>query len=92
MAIIAYIIFFVPLLAGNRSQFVTYHTNQGTVLFIFAIALQFVLTFLLFVPLLGLLLQIARLLPLVLMIIGIMNASKGQMVPLPIIGGFTIIK
>lgn len=92
MAIIAYIIFFVPLLVGNRSQFVTYHTNQGTVLFIFAVALQIVLSFFLFIPLLGLLFQIVRLLPLVLLIIGIMNASKGEMKPLPIIGGFTIIK
>ncbi|MDD5356553.1 MAG: hypothetical protein PHS53_00180 [Candidatus Pacebacteria bacterium] len=92
MAIIAYIIFFVPLLMGNRSQFVNYHTNQGTVLFIFMIILQVVLSFLVFIPLIGLLLQIARLLPFVLMVIGIMNAAKGAMNPLPIIGGFTIIK
>ena len=92
MAIIAYILFFVPLLAGKRSQFVTYHTNQGTLLFIFAVVLQIILPILIFIPLLGLLFQIARIIPLVLLVIGIINASKGEMKPLPLIGGYTIIK
>jgi uncharacterized membrane protein len=36
MAILAYIIFFIPLIvnADGKSPFVRYHTNQGTVLFI----------------------------------------------------------
>jgi uncharacterized membrane protein len=36
MAILAYIFFFVPLLAGahKTSPYVRYHANQGTVLFI----------------------------------------------------------
>jgi len=36
MAILAYILFFVPLIAGahKTSPFVKYHTNQGTILFI----------------------------------------------------------
>lgn len=40
MAILAYILFFVPLLTGahKTSRFARYHTNQGTVLFIFAVA------------------------------------------------------
>ena len=40
MAILAYILFFIPLLAGEhrKSPFVKYHTNQGTVLALFAIA------------------------------------------------------
>lgn len=93
MAIVAYIIFFVPLLVGKRSPFVTYHTNQGTVLFIFAVVGGIVLSILLgFIPFLGIISMLFDLLVLVLMIIGIMNASKGVMKPLPIIGGFTIIK
>jgi len=37
MAILAYIIFFIPLLAGahKKSRFVKYHANQGLVLFLF---------------------------------------------------------
>ena len=40
MAIIAYILFFIPLLTGDykKSPFVKYHTNQGTVLFLASLA------------------------------------------------------
>ncbi len=92
MAYLAYIIFFIPLLMGNRSAFVNYHTNQGTVLFIFTVALQIFLSFFVAVPVLGLLFQIALIIPFVLWIIGLINVSKGEMKPLPIIGGITLIK
>jgi uncharacterized membrane protein len=44
MAIIAYILFFIPLLTGDykKSEFVKYHTNQGTILFISAVGLSIV--------------------------------------------------
>jgi uncharacterized membrane protein len=40
IAIVAYILFFVPLLMGahKTSPFVKFHTNQGTILIIFAVA------------------------------------------------------
>jgi uncharacterized membrane protein len=40
MAILSYIIFFIPLLAGahKTSPFVKHHANQGTALFLFALA------------------------------------------------------
>ena len=40
MAVLAYIIFFIPLLTGDykKSDYVKYHTNQGTVLGLLAIA------------------------------------------------------
>jgi uncharacterized membrane protein len=40
MAVLSYIIFFIPLLAGahKTSPFVKYHANQGTVLFLLALA------------------------------------------------------
>ena len=40
MAIIAYILFFIPLLTGDykKSPFVKYHTNQGTLLFFLMVA------------------------------------------------------
>lgn len=48
MAILAYLLFFVPLLAGThkKSAFVKYHTNQGTVLFLAAIAVSIALSIL----------------------------------------------
>lgn len=52
MAILSYIFFFVPLIAGTykTSPYVRYHANQGTLLFIFAVGGYLALTvaFLLF--------------------------------------------
>jgi len=108
MAILAYILFFIPLLAGTHktSNFVKYHTNQGTVLFlatvIFGIVLGIlsaILTAILWRTfawgLLGVIHIILGLLwfvPLVFCILGIVNAATGKMKPLPVIGKFTIIK
>ena len=39
MAVLAYIIFLIPLLAAKDSPFAKYHTNQGLVLFLAAIIL-----------------------------------------------------
>ena len=48
MAILAYILFFIPLLTGahKTSPFVKYHTNQGTVLCIAAVAFAIISTIL----------------------------------------------
>ena len=109
MAILAYILFFVPLFAGahKTSDFVKYHTNQGTVLAIFSVALSIATSILsaifkaifnvILLPELwwfGIrpLLSLLWLAPLALCIIGIINAAKNQMKPLPVIGKFTIIK
>jgi uncharacterized membrane protein len=108
MAVLAYILFFVPLIAGTHktSPFVKYHTNQGIVLVIFYAAFAIVTSILsavimgiavaslavgliMAVPVIILLLWIF---PLVLVIIGIINAATGKMNPLPIIGKFTILK
>ena len=108
MAILAYILFFIPLLAGahKTSPFVKYHTNQGTVLFlaavIFGIAVG-ILTAILSFVLLGIgawglwwgihiIINLLWLAPLALCIIGIINAANKQKKPLPVIGKFTIIK
>lgn len=98
MGILAYLIFFVPLLVGNRTPFITYHTNQGTILFILAFGGHIVLSmfwgmFGLFgYGLMGLLSGVFNLFILALAILGIINVTKNEMKPLPIIGGFTIIK
>jgi len=101
MAILAYIIFFVPLIAGTykTSPFVKFHTNQGTLLFICNCAFMVLMSILIFIlaitPLgfLSFLLTFLYFAPLVFVIIGIINAAGGKFVKLPLIGGlFTILK
>lgn len=91
MAIIAYIIFFIPLLAARDSKFAMYHANQGLNLFLLAVAVSIVGTI---IPFLGwfLILPFGHLAVLIFVIMGIINASKGEMKPLPLIGKFELIK
>jgi uncharacterized membrane protein len=89
MAIIAYILFFIPLLTGDakKDPFVKYHVKQGLVLFLLAVALSIVssiLPYYFWWSINGLL----NLGMLVLLIIGIMNAANGKQEPLPLIGQF----
>ncbi|MEI6528693.1 MAG: hypothetical protein WCO10_03440 [bacterium] len=90
MAIIAYILFFIPLIAvQNRSAFLNFHVNQGLNLFIVGVAGSVILN-LLHVFALS---QVWGLVVLVLAIMGIISASKNEMKPLPVIGGlFNLIK
>lgn len=102
MSILAYILFFIPLLTGahKTSPFVKYHTNQGTVLFIFAavygVAYSVISGILLAISwrlwLIGNILGWVSLVFLVLCVVGIINAANGKMNPLPVIGGISIIK
>jgi uncharacterized membrane protein len=108
MAIVAYILFFIPLLTGahRNSTFVKYHTNQGTVLFIVCIAwgVAYWIITAIFTALLlhaatwGLwsvittILSFLWLIPTILCEVGIINAVNGRYKPLPLIGGISIIK
>lgn len=101
MAVLAYIIFLIPLFAAKESKFARYHTNQGLVLFIASVVLSIVysiLTTILYAISwrLGLavsgILWLVFLLPTILAVIGIINAVNGRMKPLPILGGITILK
>jgi len=108
MAIIAYILFFIPLLTGDhqKSPFVKFHTNQGTVLFLVAITtniawwiLSTILSIILaklHVSFFGCFLSLVGILfplaVLVLCVLGIINAANGKTIPLPVIGKWTIIK
>lgn len=87
-AILSYIgiLFVVPLLAAKDSPFAMYHANQGLILFLLSIALG-VATSIVWV-----LAIVAWAVPLVFMILGIINAANGQMKPLPLIGGISILK
>lgn len=89
LGILAYILFFIPILAARDSKFAMYHANQGLALFIVAVASNVVAGFIpFFGPLLSGLLSLGFL---AFMVIGIINASKGEMKPLPIIGGISLL-
>jgi uncharacterized membrane protein len=95
LAIIGYIIpilFFIPLVTdAKNSPFAKFHANQQLVLLIAAIAVDVVGGV---IPFLGwfIILPIGTILIIVLAILGLIHAAKGEMKPLPIIGGFNIIK
>ena len=89
MAIIAYIIFFIPLLTGDaqKDSFIKYHTKQGLVLFLLVVLLNivnYIMPFYIWWTINWLL----SLGTLVLLVIGIANAAGGKKEPLPLIGGF----
>jgi uncharacterized membrane protein len=114
MAIVGYLIFFLPLLTGDhrKSPFVKYHTNQGTLLFFLYVAYAIVYSILLaifgaivagavmsgsygalgFFGIVTTLLTILWFVPLILVILGIINAATGKAKPLPVIGRFNVIK
>jgi len=87
MAIVAYIIFFIPLLTdAKKDPFVKYHVKQGIVLFI-ASVLVGIISYILPWQL-SIISQLLEVCVFVLMVIGIVNASKGEQKPLPVIGKF----
>jgi len=102
MAILAYIVFFVPLLTGahKKSDFVKFHTNQGTVLAIASIGWAIVSSILSGVITsinyrlywVGSIFSLVSLAIFILNIMGIINAANNKQEPLPIVGGFTILK
>jgi len=95
MGILAYlwILFLVPYLAAKESPFAKFHANQGCILFIMWIALWVVGFILAFIPIIGWLIAFALYICcLVFAIMGIINAAKGEMKELPIVGKYTILK
>lgn len=87
MAIVAYILFFIPLLTDAKNDpFVKYHVKQGLVLFIyFAIAWIVVNV----IPVVGwVLYPVLEIIGIVLLVLGILNAINGKEKPLPVIGKY----
>jgi uncharacterized membrane protein len=95
MAIIGYIIpiiFFIPLVTdAKNSPFAKFHANQQLNLLLAAIAVNIVGGV---IPVLGwfIILPIGSIMLIVFAIMGIINAVKGEMKKLPLIGGFELIK
>ena len=89
MGLLAYILFFIPLLAAKDSPFAKYHTNQGFVLFLSYI----VASVLWIIPILGwIAAPIVYIAVTVLSIMGIINALGGKAINLPIVGKLKIFK
>ncbi len=91
MAAISYlwILFLVPLLAAKDDAFARYHANQGLVLFLAEIAISVIGI----IPFVGpIIAAVGGIATFVFAILGIINAVKGEMKPLPFIGGIEIIK
>lgn len=90
MAIAACFIFFLPLLTdAKHSPFAMHWANQS----LLRVFVHIGAAVLLFIPILGwMLFPFVQLFGLVLFILSIVWAARGQMKPLPIIGGYTILK
>ncbi len=91
MALLGYIIFFIPLLAAKESRYAMFHANQGLILFLAGIVVSIAGSI---IPILGwfIILPVGCIIVAVLGIIGIINAWTGKAKDLPIIGKVRIIK
>ena len=89
MAVLAYIIFLIPLLAAKESKFARFHTNQGLVLFIIGVLSSVVAV----IPIIGwIIAPIGAILVTVLAVIGVINALNGRAKEVPVVGKFKILK
>jgi len=90
-AALAYVIFFLPLILCGDSTFGKFHANQGFILFIGCVIVSIAGSV---VPFIGWLLirPIGSIAILIFAILGIINALKGEMKRLPIVGDIDIIK
>ncbi len=87
---LAYLLFFLPLIACPDSKFGRFHANQALILFLVSFAGSAVLSF---IPIIGwLLLPIFGIGVLVLGILGLINGLNGVAKELPLIGKYRILK
>ncbi len=95
MAILSYIgpLCFVPYFAAKNSPFAQYHALRGLNFFILAVIASIVASVLGAIPFVGWLVNFCAYgLEIYLMIMGIVNASKGERKDLPLIGAIRIVK
>lgn len=90
MAGLAYILFFLPLLACPDSPYGRYHANQGLLLLLLGLGGSIILSI---IPIIGwILLPFFGIAVFVIAVIGLINGFTGKAKPLPIIGKYQIIK
>ncbi len=83
MAVVAYVLFFVPLLTDARDDpFVRFHVKQGFVLFLCAVATS-ILSWLPFIMYVAWILHVGII---VLFVLGVLNALRGEENALPLVG------
>lgn len=88
MAILAYIIFFIPLLTEAKdSPYVKFHVKQGLMVLLSSIAVSVIGSI---IPFLGwfLILPIGSLIVLVIWVMGIINALNGEEKQVPLVGKY----
>lgn len=91
MGILSYlgILVIIPIAVAKDSEFAMYHANQGLILFI----AEVILFGIGMIPILGWIISFfGWIAAVVFAIIGIMNAAGKKKKPLPIIGGYQILK
>ncbi|MCQ2137259.1 MAG: hypothetical protein MJY60_00985 [Bacteroidales bacterium] len=90
MAVLAYIgiLVLIPLFAAKKSKFAKFHTNQGLILCIIAIACNFLRK----VPVVGWIFGIVDLVVFVLAVVGIVYAVQGKAKELPVVGNWKLLK
>lgn len=89
MAVLAYFLFFLPLLTAKDSKLAMFHANQSLVLLIGWVVSVFIGV----VPVLGWIISpLLELAVFILWILGIVQAAQGQMNPLPVVGTIKILK
>ena len=90
MAGLAYLLFFLPLVACPESKYAKFHANQGLILLITSVAGIVILSL---IPIIGwVLAPIFSIAVLVLGIFGLINGFGGKAKRLPVIGKFNILK
>lgn len=90
LSAVAYLLFFIPLLAAPDSKYGKFHVNQGLLNLILAIAGGIILGF---IPIIGwMLLPLFNLAILALDIYGAYNAYTGKAIEMPLYGHIEIIK
>lgn len=89
MAGLAYIIFFLPLIACPDSKFARFHANQALMVVLLIIAASIIMI----IPILGWIVGfVAYIFAGVIGIMGLINGFTGKAKRLPLIGKFNIIK
>lgn len=91
VGLLAYLIFFLPLILAKDSQFGKFHANQGLNLLLLGLAISVIGSI---IPFIGwfIILPLGGIACLIFGIIGILNAINGKMKELPIIGRYRLIK
>ncbi|MCT4594025.1 MAG: hypothetical protein N4A57_07145 [Anaeromicrobium sp.] len=91
ICVLAYMIFFIPILVDRENEEYRFHANEGLILFIVWVAISIIGSF---IPVVGwfVILPVGEFFCLVLAIMDMINGYNEKMKELPIIGKYKLIK